>query len=128
MRKLLTWVAVFVIGVLLGFVPQYWKAHTLKGQMTSCQARVDLAKVQQSAALTYVAATQLNYGVASGYAQALFANAQTVQSSPSDAATKELLAQILSARDKITTDLAKGSPEVVGDLQPIVLKLEQAGQ
>jgi len=32
---------------------------------------------------------------------------------------------VLASRDKITGDLAKGSAEVVGELQPVVLKLEQ---
>lgn len=128
MRKFLMWVVVFVIGLLIGFVPQYWKARGLREELTSYRAKADLAKVQQSAALTYVAATQLNYGVASGYAQTFFANVQSVQATISDPATKEALSQVLSARDKITADLAKGSPEVVSELQPLVLKLEPLGQ
>jgi predicted negative regulator of RcsB-dependent stress response len=128
MRNVLTWLIVFILGLLIGFVPQYWKAHGLREQLASCHTKTDLAKVQQSAALTYVAATQLNYGVASGYAQTFFANAQSVQATTPDAAIKDVLNQILSARDKITADLAKGSPEVVGELQPLVLKIEQAGE
>jgi len=126
MRKVLAWVIVFVIGFLIGFVPQYWKAHGLREDLSSCTAKADLAKVQQSAALTYVAATQLNYGVASGYAQTFFANAQSLQGSTSDASLKDVLSQVLAARDKITGDLAKGSADVVGELQPLMLKLEQA--
>ena len=125
MRKFLTWVIVFIVGLLVGFVPQYWKAHTLREKVNSCTATVDLSKVQQSAALTYVAASQLNYGVASGYAQTFFASAQTLQGRTTDASLKDLLSQVLAARDKITGDLAKGSAEVVGELQPLVLKLEQ---
>jgi len=128
MRNFLPFVIVFVAGLLIGFVPQYWKARGVREELASCQTRADLAKVQQSAALTYVAATQLNYGLASGYAQKFFANAQSVQSTTPDPATKDVLAQVLAARDKITADLAKGSPEVVAELQPLVLKLEQAGQ
>ena len=128
MRKMLAWVIVFVVGLLIGFVPQYWKAHGLREDLTACAAKSDLAKVQQSVALTYVAATQLNYGVASGYGQTFFADAQTLQGSTSSASLRDLLSQALSARDKITGDLAKGNAEVVGELQPLVMKLEQAGQ
>lgn len=126
MRNFVKWVIVFVVGLLIGFIPQYWKAQTLRGKLNSCSATVDLSKVQQSAALTYVAATQLNYGVASGYAQTFFASAQSLQGTTTDASVKDLLSQVLAARDKITGDLAKGSAEVVGELQPLVLKLEQA--
>jgi len=125
MRNFVTWVIVFIVGLLIGFVPQYWKARGLKQDLNSCTAKADLAKVQQSAALTYVAATQLNYGVASGYAQTFFANAQSLQGTTTDASLKDLLSQVLASRDKITGDLAKGSAEVVGELQPVVLKLEQ---
>lgn len=125
MRKALTWVIVFIVGLLVGFVPQYWKAQTLRGKLNSCSATVDLSKVQQSAALTYVSATQLNYGVASGYAQTFFASAQTLQGTTTDASVKDVLSQALAARDKITGDLAKGSADVVGELQPLVIKLEQ---
>jgi hypothetical protein len=125
MRNFLTWVIVFVVGLLIVFVPKYWKAHGLRQDLTSCSAKADLAKVQQSAALTYVAATQLNYGVASGYAQTFFANAQSLQGTTTDTSLKDLLSQVLAARDKITGDLAKGSAEVVQELQPLVLKLEQ---
>jgi hypothetical protein len=128
MRNFLTWVMVFVAGLLIGFVPQFWKSRGVREELTSCQTRADLAKVQQSAALTYVAATQLNYGLASGYAQTFFANAQSVQAKTPDPAIKDVLTQVLTARDKVTADLAKGSPEVVAELQPLVLKLEQAGQ
>jgi hypothetical protein len=125
MRNFLTWVIVFIVGLLIGFVPQYWKAHGLRQDLNSCTAKADLARVQQSAALTYVAATQLNYGVASGYAQTFFAGAQTLQGTTTDASVKDVLSQVLAARDKITGDLAKGSSDVVGELQPLMTKLEQ---
>ena len=125
MRKLLAWVIVFVVGLLIGFVPQYWKAHGLREDLSLCAASGDLAKVRQSAALTYVAATQLNYGVASGHAQAFFAETQKLLASTADASLKDLLGQVLAARDKITADLAKGDAAVVTELQPLVLKLEE---
>ena len=126
MRKFLVWVILLVIGFLLGFVPQYLKAHSLNEQVTRCQADLQLAQVRQFGALTYVAATQLNYGNASSYAQQFFAQAQKVAASPGDPAAQSLANEVLSARDKITADLAKGDSAVVGELQPIILKLEQA--
>ncbi len=127
MRKFVTWLVVFVAGLLVGFVPQYWKAHGLSKELSSCTATEDLARVRQEAALTYISASQLNYGVASGYAQSFFSDAQKLQAATTDASVKDLLAQTLASRDKITSDLAKGDAAVVGELQPLVLKLE-AGQ
>jgi hypothetical protein len=39
-----------------------------------------------------------------------------------------MLSDVISSRDKITTDLAKGDPQVVSDLQPILLAVEGAGK
>ncbi len=125
MRKLLLWVILLVIGFLLGFVPQYLKAQRLQDQANRCEASLNLAQVRQFGALTYIAATQLNYGTASGYAQQFFEQAQKLAASTTDPAVRNTLNGVLSARDKITTDLAKGDNAVVGELQPILLNLEK---
>jgi hypothetical protein len=126
MRKLVLWMSVFVLGMLLGFVPQYVKARRLQQQANFCSANLQLAEAQRLAALTYLAATQLNYGVAGGYADQFFTQLQKLTGSSSDAALRATLTDIQSSRDKITTDLAKGNAQVVSELQPILLKLEQS--
>ena len=128
MKTFVTWVVVFVVGLLVGFVPQYWKAHNLRTDLESCNTAASLSQVKQSAALTYVTATQLNYGVAAGYAQQMFAQAQNLANSSSDNNLRTLMNQVLSSRDKITADLAKGDSAVIGELQPVVLQLEKGGQ
>ena len=128
MRNVVIWVILLVVVLLVGFVPEYLKARRAGEELSSCLAKAELEEVRRSAALTYVAATQLNYGVAAGYAQSFFAEVQKLQGATSDAALRDLLTQTLASRDKVTADLAKGSPEVVGELQPLVMKLEQAGQ
>jgi hypothetical protein len=125
MRKLVLWMSVLVLGVLLGFVPQYVKARRLQQQANFCSANLQLAEVQRLAALTYLSATQLNYGVAAGYADQFFNQLQRLAGSSHDAALDTTLGEVLSSRDKITADLAKGNPQVVSELQPILLKLEQ---
>jgi hypothetical protein len=126
MRKLVLWMSVLVLGVLLGFVPQYVKARRLQQQANFCSANLQLAEVQRLAALTYLSATQLNYGVAAGYADQFFNQLQRLAGSSHDAALDTTLGEVLSSRDKITADLAKGNPQVVSELQPILLKLEQS--
>jgi hypothetical protein len=118
--------SVLVLGMLLGFVPQYVKARRLQQQANFCSANLQLAEVQRLAALTYLSATQLNYGVAAGYADQFFNQLQRLAGSSHDAALDTTLGEVLSSRDKITTDLAKGNPQVVSELQPILLKLEQS--
>ena len=128
MRSVRLWLLLFVAGLLIGFVPQYLKARDLKRQVNVCNDAYQLAEVRRSAALTYVAATQLNYGTASGYANQFFTQVSHLAASTSDASGRSMLSSVLASRDKITADLAKGDQQVISDLQPILLAVEGAGK
>ncbi len=127
MRSVRLGLLLFVTGLLLGFIPQYLKVRDLKRQVGVCNAAYQLAEVRRSASLTYIAATQLNYGTASGYANQFFEQVRRLEASTSDVSGRSMLSSVLASRDKITADLAKGDPQVVSDLQPILLAVEGAG-
>jgi hypothetical protein len=128
MRSIRFWLVLFLAGLLAGFIPQYLKARDLKRQVSVCNAAYQLAEVRRSAALTYVAATQLNYGNASGYANQFFEQARRLAATTSDVSGRSMLSYVLSSLDKINADLAKVDPQVVSDLQPILLGVEGAGK
>jgi hypothetical protein len=128
MRSILFWLVLFVAGLLAGFIPQYMKARDLKRQVNVCNDAFQLAEVRRSAALTYVAATQLNYGTASGYANRFFDQVRQLAATTSDSSGRSMLSDVLSSRNKIMADLAKGDPQVVSELQPILLEVEGAGK
>lgn len=125
MRSLILWVILLIVGFLLGFVRQYTRARHLEQQVNICNAGLELAQVRQSAALMYVEATQLNYGNAGSYAQHFFDQAQKLAGTTSDATVRNKLAEIVSSRDRVTAELAKGNSAVITELQPILLKIEQ---
>jgi hypothetical protein len=127
MRTLFVWLLLFLAGLLVGLVPQYLKARDLRRQVKVCNAAFQLAEVRRSAALTYVAATQLNYGTATAYAHQFFNQVRQLAATTSDPTGRSMLSDVLSSRDKITTDLAKGDPQVINELQPILLEVEGAG-
>jgi fructoselysine-6-P-deglycase FrlB-like protein len=126
MRTIVFWLALFVAGLLIGFIPQYVKARDLKRQVNVCNAAYQLAEARRSATLTYVSASQLNYGTASSYANQFFDQVHQIAATTSDSSARAMLTDILSARDKIMGDLSKGNPQVVSELQPIVLEIEGA--
>jgi hypothetical protein len=128
MRSVRVWLLLFIAGLLIGFIPQYLKVRDLKRQVSVCNAAYQLAELRRSAALTYVTATQLNYGTASGYANQFFEQARRLAATTSDVSGRSMLSDVLSSRSKITADLAKGDPQVVSDLQPILLAVEGAGK
>src|ERR1700686_4207685 len=122
MRTLFVWLLLFLAGLLVGFIPQYVKVRDLKRQVKVCNAAFQLAEVRRSAALTYVAATQLNYGTATGYAHEFFDQGRQLAGTTSDPSGRSMLSDVLTSRDKSTPDLANASPQVVNHLQPILLE------
>jgi hypothetical protein len=128
MKKLIIGLVLFIAGLLIGFIPQYRKARHFEWQANFCNSRLQLAELRRLAGLTYVSATQLNYGNAAGYANQFFQQAQQVSAANSDPAIHSMLTDVLSARDQIVADLAKGNAQAVSELQPIVLEVEGAGK
>lgn len=126
MRRLVLWLVLFLAGLLTGFIPQHLKARHFEWQANFCNSSLELAQIRRSAALTYLSATQLNYGTATGYANQLFDQAQQLAGTTSDTVVRSMLSDVLSSKDKITTDLSKGNAQAVTELQPIVLEVEGA--
>jgi hypothetical protein len=126
MRSILLWLILFVAGLLIGFVPQYVKVRDLRRQVNVCNAAYQLGEARRYATLAYVSATQLNYGTATQYASQFFDRVHQMAATNSDSSGSAMLNDVLSARDKIMSDLSKGNPQVVSELQPIVLEIAGA--
>ena len=126
MRRLTIALILFLAGLLVGFIPQFIKARDLRRQVKACNAAVQLAETRRVATLTYVSATQLNYGTATGYADQFFNQVHQLAATTSDVSARAMLTDVLSARAKILDDLSKGNPQVVNELQPIMLEIEGA--
>lgn len=128
MRTLTVWLVLFLAGMLVGFIPQFVKVRDLKRQVKVCNAAFQLGEARRSAALAYVSATELNYGNASSYARPFFEQIRQLATTTSDVSGRSMLSDVLSQRTRIMTDLAKGDPQVVNELQPILLEVEGAGK
>jgi hypothetical protein len=117
---------VVVVAFLLGFVPQYVKAQRLESELHTAQQANAGAELRDLAAQAYVQANQKNFGLAAETASRYFNRTREVASQTGNAATKTALESILTARDKITAELAKGDPAAIGDLQDLFTKTQQA--
>ena len=122
-NRLILWVVLLVIGFLAGFIPQYLKAHQFGAELSGCQTAEQASRVRDTASMMYLAATQKNFGISAGYAAQFFNQAQKVASSTQDEALRNQLRDVLSSRDQITADLAKGDAAVVSEMQPLLMKL-----
>lgn len=119
-----------IVGLALGFFPQYRKAATLTENNKSLQSA--LGKTQDQLAISsfaarcgsvYVEAVKQNYSIASTNASSLFTGLRKYADQASDQNVKQQLEQILDGRDTIIAGLAKGDPAVAQQLQDLFLKL-----
>jgi hypothetical protein len=131
-KKLLFWLILLMVGFLAGFIPQYSKSHELartasglNEQIRACKSAEEFSRIRDAAGMMYLAATQKNYGIATGYATRMFDQAQSLAGTTQDGGIRSLLRDVLGQRDQITADLAKGNDAVLSEMQPILSKLEQ---
>lgn len=124
-NNLILWLCLFVVGFLMGFVPQYSRARRFEQEVATSTAQLETFQLRDAATLMYLEATQRNYGISGDDASRFFDQAQRLASSTQDAALHNVLLEILQLRDQITSDLAKGNAAVVSEMPPLLLKVEQ---
>jgi hypothetical protein len=118
--------AVVVIAFLVGFLPQYVKAQHLETELREAQQANAGAELRDLVAQAYVQANQKNFGLAAETCSRYFNRTREVASQTTNAVAKSILENALSLRDKVTAELAKGDPAVIGDLQDLFTKTQQA--
>ncbi len=127
MRNKVVVAAIVLIAVfLIGFVPQYLRARRLIRELRDARQETAGAAIRDLAALAYVQANQKNYGLAAETSTRFFNRAREVANQMADPNRRKGLEDALTLRDRITAELAKGDPAVIGDLQDLFLKTRGA--
>jgi hypothetical protein len=125
-NKIVLVLVLLVVVFLAGFLPTYVKAHRLENELREARREQTLAHLRDLASLAYFQANQRDYGLAGGTVTRFFDSTQAVANQASDPGAKKSLQDLLSLRDPITAELAKGDPGVLSDLQSLFLKTRQA--
>ncbi len=126
MKNRLSVVVVLLIVVFLaGFLPQYAKAKRLENQLRAVRQENSLAELRDLVGLAYLQASQKDYGLAAGTSTRFFDRTREVANQTPNPRSKSL-DDLLNVRDKITTQLAKGDPGVLNELQTLFLRTRQA--
>ena len=134
-HKLALWFVLLIAGFLTGLILQYARLQRVQQELSastkqlgSCQSSQQLSQLRDTATMSYLEATQKNYGKAGEYSRELFDQAQRIASSTEDPALRNLLRDVLEMRDQITANLAKGDAVALSEIQPVVSKLEQTAK
>ena len=123
---------IMVVGVLLivaffaGFLPQYVKGKRLERELVEARQENSLAQLRDLASLAYLQASQKDYGLAGGTSTRFFDRTREVANQTPDSSARKPLEDLLNLRDQITSELARGDPGAVNDLQTLLVKTRQA--
>ena len=127
MKNRIIVVAVLLVVVFLaGFVPSYAKAHRLVNELREARRERILAQLRDLASLAYFQAIQKDYGLAAGTSTRFFNRTREAANQAPDASVRKQLEDLSGFRDQITSELAKGDPGVLNDLQALFVKTRQA--
>jgi hypothetical protein len=131
--KLIAAAAVLAGVFLLGFVPQYGKARTLRteagagqAQIVSLQWKLKLAELRDLMGLVYLETNQKNYGVARQHSTKFFTKARQLAAETSDPSLTAMLQEILQHRDHVTAGLTEGQPAIRTNLEEVLRKLYES--
>jgi hypothetical protein len=120
-------IAIAVVAVfLVGFVPEHVKANRLDSELRQSREAYAGADLRDLIGLAYVQANQKNFGLAAETSGRFFNRVREVANQTEDAARRKSLEDLLAPRDRITAELAKGDPAVIGDLQDLFVKTRAA--
>ena len=119
-------VLVLVIAAFLGgYLPEHSKTNRMEDELREARRQSTLARLRDLSGLAYIQASQKNYGLASKTSAAFFGLVQEVVNQTTDVAAKKSYEDLLSTREKISAELAKGDEQVMNDLQPLFVKTQQ---
>jgi RecA/RadA recombinase len=111
---------------LAGYLPSYAKGKRLESELQVALQQNRMAQLRDLAALSYLQATQKNYGLAAATTAQYFALLPVVAAEVPNPAGKKSLQDLASSRDRITAELAKGDPAVLSSLENLLLTTRQA--
>ncbi len=131
-------VVVFVLGLLLGYIPERLKlsgaeqekvamgqqTQTLQSTLHQTQSSLRLNELAVDSAVVYAQAEKNNYSLASTSASRFFTGVRSYVDQTDDAAVKNDLQQVLGVRDTTISGLATANPAVKQQLQDIFFKMQ----
>ncbi len=115
-----------IVCFLAGFLPAYVKVLGLEKELRAAQQENNALQLRDISSLLYLQAIQKDFGLAADTSTRFFDRVQAVAGRTSDTGDKALLEAILVQRDRITSELARGSPEAMSELHTLVVSTRAA--
>ena len=115
----------FVVGFLLGFIPEYQRASNLAKQLETARLESKLREIRELASLSYIDASKMNYGSATEDSERMFGVAREVANDTTDDGLRSSLNGLSTFRDTVMGKLKAADASVLEPLQQIVQKTQR---
>jgi hypothetical protein len=125
-KRVIVVAALLVAAFLAGFLLAHVKGMRLADELSEARQENRLAELRDLAGLIYLQASQMDYGLAAGTSARFFERTREAANQTPDPSGKKALEDLLSVRDEITLELAKGEPGVLNNLQTLFVRTRQA--
>lgn len=126
-RNTIILVALLMVASFLGgFLPTYAKVLSLEKELQTTRQQNISLQLRDLSSLLYLQAIQKDFGLAAETSTRFFDRVREVAGQTADTRDRALLEEMLLHRDRITSELALGSPEAVSALQALVVSTRAA--
>lgn len=126
-----------IAGLLIGFVPVYWRSlqaeqrlqqhvERLEGQLAHSNEQLRISLLRGQLGTLLIDVQRQNFGEAGARSTAFFDSLAKAAEATSDSQTNARLTAIGKYRDAITSGIAKADPETANTLQQVYLDLNSA--
>jgi hypothetical protein len=122
-------VAILVV-FLVGFLPQVLEKRHLQNELENTRSQLSVAQLQNEidearnlAGRMLLEASRQNYGTAGEHSTKLFNQLRDLANHTGNATLKTSIAELLDARDSITSGLAQGNSSIIPELQSLLQRM-----
>ncbi|MEN8376210.1 MAG: hypothetical protein ABFS34_12245 [Gemmatimonadota bacterium] len=122
MRTFLTALLVFVLGLGIGFVPQWLKARGLSDDLGVARHELEVSRLQSTLGAALAEAERGNHERARQLTSAFYVGADEIEEVIVDDAQRDVIAGLLAERDEVITLLSRAAPEARGRLGVMYLR------
>ena len=123
------WLVLLLIGLGVGFVPEYLKNRELQAELENPQKTIDalnlqvqLGQLRDEASMALLEISSQNFGLARDHVGEYYTKVKDLSDSAQDPVLKKSLQDLSTTRDAVTADLATATGAALTAWQPVVRK------
>jgi hypothetical protein len=115
-----------IVCFLAGLLPVYAKVLSLQKELQAAQQENNSLQLRDIASLLYLQAIEKDFGLAAETSTRFFDRVREVAAETEDPSDRARLEELLTRRDRITSELARGAPEALSNLHALVVSTRAA--